>query len=184
LVALFAIAAVLLGVFAYWWEFVRPVSDALASSVVVRPTAVDVFPRDVRADVQHESALGNAIDGDPGTAWQTDTYMHGEPFPSHKPGVGLLLKLSGPKVITAVDVTVTSTDTAVQINSSSSSSPNTLSDTTQLTQAKVLQPGHSTRFRIGDNKPVFAVVVWISTLGTLNGSHQAAISEIKLFAKQ
>lgn len=53
---------------------------------------------------EHSSEAPRAIDGDPGTAWQTDGYSNRN-FGNAKPGVGLWVQLDAPHDITSVTVT-------------------------------------------------------------------------------
>ena len=78
---------------------------------------------------------GSAIDGNPGTAWETDIYHDAVPFPGFKNGVGLMLQLPQPTVVGAVNVDLASTGTKIQIRSSSTPTPAKLEDTTVLTPA-------------------------------------------------
>ncbi len=49
---------------------------------------------------------GQAIDGNPATSWDTDTYHDAVPFPGFKSGIGLLLQLPQSTVVGAVNVDV------------------------------------------------------------------------------
>jgi serine/threonine protein kinase len=53
---------------------------------------------------EHSEETPRAIDGDPGTAWQTESYTNRN-FGNAKPGVGLWVKLDEPREITSVTVT-------------------------------------------------------------------------------
>ena len=124
---------------------------------------------------------GLAIDGNPATAWPTDTYNDAVPFPGFKNGVGLMLQLPQPTVIGSVAISVSSTGTQVQIRSATSSSPNTLEDTTALTQPTALKPGANT-IQVPNANPTSFLLVWISTLGQTNGKSRTEVSEITVHA--
>jgi serine/threonine protein kinase len=53
---------------------------------------------------EHSDEVQNAIDGDAGTTWQTESYTNRN-FGNAKPGVGLWVKLDAPREITSVTVT-------------------------------------------------------------------------------
>jgi putative peptidoglycan lipid II flippase len=154
------------------------VSSAPAGSVV-KPTKATVFSPDGEAD--SPSTAGNAIDGNPATSWQTDTYSDAVPFPGFKNGVGLMLQLPKPTVVGTVTIDISSTGTKVEIRSSSTPTPAKLDDTTVLTPATALKPGHNT-ISVKASSPTSNLLVWISTLGTTDGKSRADISEITIQA--
>lgn len=146
---------------------------------LVKPTKVTVFSPDGEADAPGDAGLVN--DGDPSTSWQTDPYTDPVPFPNFKNGLGLLLQLPQPTVVGAVTIDISSTGTKVEIRSSPTSSPTKLSDTTVLTPATSLKPGHNT-VAVQSSSQTSNLLVWITTLGTTDGKSQAAISEITVHA--
>jgi hypothetical protein len=121
-----------------------------------------------------------AIDGDPATAWSTDTYFDAEPFPKFKDGVGLLLQLPEPTSLKAVTIDLDSTGTVAQIRSSANATPAKLSDTAELSPPTPLRPGHNV-IRVNTSAaPTTFALVWISTLGTTGGNSHSDISEVTL----
>lgn len=150
-----------------------------ASGSMVKPSKATVFSPEGEAD--NPGQAGQAIDGNPATAWATDTYTDAAPFPSFKNGVGLLLQLPKPTTVGTVTVDISSTGTKVQIRSSPTSSPAKLEDTTALTQPTALHPGHNS-IPVNASAPTSNLLVWISTLGTTNGKSEADISEITVQA--
>ncbi|GAB3009729.1 putative peptidoglycan biosynthesis protein MviN [Mycobacterium bourgelatii] len=145
----------------------------------VKPTKVTVFSPDGEPDAPADAGL--VIDGDPSTAWQTDPYTDAVPFPNFKNGLGLLLQLPQPTVVGAVTIDISSTGTKVEIRSSPTASPTKLSDTSVLTPATPLKPGHNT-IPVKSTTETSNLLVWITTLGTTDGKSQAAISEITVQA--
>jgi putative peptidoglycan lipid II flippase len=125
---------------------------------------------------------GLAIDGNPGTAWETDTYHDAVPFPGFKSGVGLLLQLPQPTVVGAVTVDLASTGTKIQIRASSTATPAKLEDTTALTQPVSTHPGHNS-IPVNASSPTTHLLVWIPTLGTTNGASRSGLSEITVQAQ-
>ncbi|MHA3024852.1 murein biosynthesis integral membrane protein MurJ [Mycobacterium sp. BMJ-28] len=155
-------------------------SSSDGSGDVVKPVRATVFSPEGEADAP--TLAGLAIDGNPATVWPSDTYSDPNPFPNFKNGVGLMLQLSQPATIGSVTVNVTSTGTAVQIRSAQSATPAKLEDTTVLAPATPLKKGSNT-ITVENASPTSYVLVWISTLGTVDGKNRADISEITLKAK-
>ncbi|MBU8828873.1 murein biosynthesis integral membrane protein MurJ [Mycolicibacterium goodii] len=153
--------------------------ETSAAGATVKPVRATVFSPEGEADNPGQADL--AIDGSSSTMWSTDTYSDPVPFPGFKNGVGLILQLPQPTVIGEVGLNVTSTGTAVQIRAAKSASPSSLSDTTELTSATTLKPGSNT-ISVGRAAPTQYVLVWISTLGTVDGKSKADISDVTVKA--
>jgi putative peptidoglycan lipid II flippase len=153
-------------------------SSAAAGSVV-KPSKATVFAPD--GDPDNPGTAGQAIDGDPTTAWATEIYTDAVPFPSFKLGEGLILQLPNPTVVGQVSIDTPSTGTKVEIRSASTSSPSKLEDTTVLAPAFTLKPGHNV-IPVKAGAPTSNLLVWISTLGTTNGKSQAGFFEIAVQA--
>ncbi|MDT5388361.1 MAG: putative peptidoglycan lipid flippase [Mycobacterium sp.] len=143
----------------------------------VKPVKAVVFSPGGEADNPDQAA--NAIDGNPATSWQTDTYSDPVPFPGFKNGVGLLLQLPQPTTLASVSLDLNSTGTAVQIRSAQSATPASLDDTTPMTQPAPMKTGSNT-ITIDNAQPTSYVLVWITTLGTVDGKSETAISGITL----
>lgn len=154
-------------------------SNSVRAGSVVKPTKATVFSPDGEADNPGQAGL--AIDGDPSTSWETDTYTDAVPFPSFKNGVGLMLQLPNPTVVGAVSIDISSTGTQVELRSSPTPDPAKLDDTKLLTPATVLKPGHNV-VAVKSAAPTSNLLVWISTLGSTDGKSRAAISEITVQA--
>jgi putative peptidoglycan lipid II flippase len=150
-----------------------------ASGNIVKPTQATVFSPEGEAD--NPGSAGNAIDGDPSTAWQTDIYHDTIPFPGFKSGVGLLLQLPSPTVVGAVTVDTVSTGTKVEIRSAPTATPAKLDDTTVLAPAFALKPGHNV-IPVRAGAATSNLLVWISTLGTIDGKNRTDLSEITVQA--
>lgn len=144
---------------------------------VVKPVRATVYSPEGEADAPAEAGL--AIDGNPSTVWPTDTYSDPAPFPGFKNGVGLMLQLPRPTAIGSVTLDVSSVGTAVQIRGADSANPASLEDTTALTEPTPLKRGSNT-IEIDDATATPYVLVWISTLGTVDGESRSDISEITL----
>ncbi len=150
-------------------------SIAVATGDLVKPNKAAVFSPDGEAD--NAGQAGQAIDGDPSTAWSTDVYTDAAPFPGFKQGVGLMLQLPSPLVVGQVTIDTPSSGTKVEIRSASTAMPSTLNDTTVLAPAFALKPGHNV-IPVRAGTSTSNLLVWISTLGTTNGKSEASIAEI------
>jgi putative peptidoglycan lipid II flippase len=151
-----------------------------AAGSIVKPVGATVFSPGQEAD--NPGQAGQAIDGSPGTAWETDTYHDAVPFPGFKSGVGLLLQLPQPTVVGAVTVDVPSTGTKIQIRAAATATPGKLADTTALSQPVAVHPGHNS-IPVNASSPTSYLLVWIPTLGTTNGESRTSISELTVQAK-
>ena len=115
-----------------------PTPGATTSVTDVKPLRATVFSPEGVAD--NPGTAGLAIDGNPSTAWSTDTYSDSVPFPGFKNGVGLMLQLPEPTKLSAVNVNLSSTGTRIQIRSATTDSPASLEDTTKLTDPHRYSP--------------------------------------------
>lgn len=154
-------------------------NSSAATGSTVKPVRATVFSPEGEAD--SPATAGQAIDGNTSTAWSTDTYSDPAPFPGFKNGVGLMLQLPQPTVVGSVTLNVTSTGTSVQIRSAQSATPSSLSDTTELSPATPLKPGSNT-ISVNKASSTSYVLVWISTLGTVDGKSRTDISEVTVKA--
>jgi putative peptidoglycan lipid II flippase len=149
------------------------------SGNTVKPVRVTVFSPEGEADAPDEA--GKAIDGNPTTAWPIDIYTDPVPFPNFKNGVGLMLQLSAPTKLGEVTIDLDSTGTAVQIRSSQTPTPSSLDDTSVLVPATTLKAGSNT-IKVDNAMPTSNVLVWVSTLGQVNGQSRSDIAEVTLKA--
>lgn len=150
-----------------------------STGAAVKPTKATVFSPEGEADAPDQAQL--AIDGNASTVWPIDTYSDPVPFPNFKNGVGLMLTLPQPTAIGEVTIDLNSTGTSVEIRSAQSPTPSSLDDTTVLTPATPLKPGSNT-IKVDNATPTSNVLVWVSTLGQVNGESRSDIAEITLKA--
>jgi len=146
---------------------------------VVKPVRVTVFSPEGEADAPDEA--GKAIDGNPATVWPIDTYTDPVPFPNFKNGVGLMLQLPQPTKLAEVTIDLNSTGTAVQIRAAQTPTPASLDDTTVLVPATTLKAGSNT-IKVDNPTPTSNVLVWVSTLGQVDGKSRSDIAEVTLKA--
>jgi putative peptidoglycan lipid II flippase len=149
------------------------------TGATVKPVKATVFSPEGEADAPDQAPL--AIDGNKTTVWPIDTYTDPVPFPNFKNGVGLMLQLPQPTAIGEVTIDLNSSGTSVEIRSAQTPTPSSLADTTVLTPATPLRPGSNT-IKVDKSQPTSNLLVWISTLGQVNGKNRSDIAEISLKA--
>lgn len=150
-------------------------SESNGPTKTVKPVAVTVFSPGGGAD--NPDSAGKAISGVGGEAWSTDIYTDPSPFPGFKTGVGLMLQLPQSVSPTAVSLNVTSTGTQIQIRSAQSANPASLDDTKALTQPTAMHPGTNTISISGASSTSY-LLVWITTLGSVDGKSKTDLSNI------
>jgi putative peptidoglycan lipid II flippase len=153
--------------------------SSTSSGATVKPVKATVFSPEGEADAPDQAPL--AIDGNTSTAWPIDTYSDPVPFPNFKNGVGLMLQLPQPTAIGEVTINLNSTGTSVEIRSAQTPTPASLADTTVLTPATPLKPGSNT-IKVNNATPTSNLLVWVSTLGQVDGKSRSDIAEISLKA--
>jgi putative peptidoglycan lipid II flippase len=156
-----------------------PSESAAGSGSTVKPVRVTVFSPEGEPDAPSEAGL--AIDGNASTVWPIDTYTDPVPFPNFKNGVGLMLELPQPTTLGEVSISLNSTGTAVEIRSAQTPTPSSLTDTTLLAGPVNLKPGQNT-IKVENAQPTSNVLVWVSTLGQVNGKSRSDIAEVSLKA--
>jgi putative peptidoglycan lipid II flippase len=154
-----------------------PSATSTADGGVVKPVRATVFSPGGEAD--NPADAGQAIDGNPATAWTTDTYSDPVPFPNFKNGVGLILQLPQPTAVSTVTLSLNSTGTSIQLRSAQTPTPASLDDTTELTPPTPMKTGSNT-ITIANPTPTSNLLVWITTLGTVGGKSESALSDITL----
>ena len=150
-----------------------------SSGATVKPVKATVFSPEGEADAPDQAAL--AIDGNKTTVWPIDTYSDPVPFPNFKNGVGLMLQLPQPTTVGEVTIDLNSTGTSVEIRSAQTPTPSSLAETTVLTPATPLKPGSNT-IKVDNATQTSNLLVWVSTLGQVDGKSRSDIAEITVKA--
>ncbi|WP_442971154.1 MULTISPECIES: murein biosynthesis integral membrane protein MurJ [unclassified Rhodococcus (in: high G+C Gram-positive bacteria)] len=134
-------------------------------------SSVDVYSPQGTAD--NPGQVDNVLDNDPGTVWDTDSYFN--PFPSLKPGVGIMATLAQPTTLSSVYVNSPSPGTVVEIRSATSASPDI--DDTQLIGSATLGNG-LTDITVTPDGPTEYLLFWITDLSNTGGGNQSTIADI------
>ncbi|HKN95699.1 MAG TPA: protein kinase family protein [Pseudonocardiaceae bacterium] len=119
-------------------------------------------------------SLPRLIDGDPNTTWKTDNYF--QPFPTLKPGIGLVATFAQPVRLAEVDIDSPSPGTVVQIRVVQSVNPPDVNATQLIGQATLIN-GH-TEIRLAPMQPSQYVMVWITKLAGGGSHNESAIGEL------
>jgi serine/threonine-protein kinase len=153
------LAGILAAVFAFtgsgdrFTNFVRHKTTTAANATTVQLSGVGAY--DPYGDQsEHDSAAGNATDGNPGTYWNTEHYNGG----LNKPGVGLVLDAGASKQLTQLTLQSGTPGFTALIQSGSSQDGPFVADSSSQTV------NTSATFTLG-GKSARYYVVWITNLG-------------------
>jgi hypothetical protein len=138
----------------------------------IKPTAMTEFNVPGH-DPDNVSKLPRLVDGDPNTLWNTDSYK--QPFPTLKPGIGLVATFAQPTKLAEVDIDSPSAGTVVQIRTATSANPDL--NATQVIGQATLVNGH-TEIRLAAVPPTQYVMVWITKLAGGGTDNKSSIGEI------
>lgn len=92
-----------------------PSASPGADPQLVEVAAVSDFDPPPGDGEEHSAEVGNAVDGDPTTAWTTSTYFGDPVLGGIKEGVGLLLDLGAVRDVQSVDVSLVGEGTDVEL---------------------------------------------------------------------
>lgn len=140
-------------------------------------TAVDFDPfGDPQSENPDEAKL--AVDGRPGTAWETEGYEQDFGPGGLKPGVGLVLDLGSEREVSGVVLTVTGGTTAVELRSSSSR-PSSIDGLAVAAKGTSDEDGTVT---LTPDEPVTArfLVVWLTSVPTVDGDFRGSLAEVEV----
>lgn len=145
----------------------RGPTTPVTTATVYDPTGQPDNPQDV----------WRAFGTDPHAGWHTDTYY--QPFPTLKPGVGIMAGFATPQQLTAVQITSPSEGSQLQIRSAPTAS-SALSQTTLLATA-TLRAGETTIALPAQTPPVQHILLWITKLGGGGDDNVTDITNLRFF---
>ena len=156
--------------------------DAATSTAPPKPLAItgisDLDPPPSGNGEENPDLAPLAIDGDPGTAWQTMEYYGNPKFGLLKDGVGLVLDLGRQKQVSSVQVTLGGRPTSLDILAApeGSSRPTGVDSLRKVASAD----GVGGRTTLQLSKPVTTqyLVVWLTSLPPEAGAYRGRVSEI------
>jgi eukaryotic-like serine/threonine-protein kinase len=147
----------------------RLIDDATPTdepAVLPKPTPL-AFDPPPGSGVEHDDELPLLVDGNPATAWSTESYSRRD-FGGLKPGVGIILQLSGSHPLKELKVTSPSSGWAAEVLVAASPQPTREAWGQPVASKRGLDRG-TTTFDLGDRRGG-AVLLWITDLGAGNAS--------------
>ncbi|MDQ3760656.1 MAG: protein kinase family protein [Actinomycetota bacterium] len=154
----------------------KPTNGTAPPPVLSSPVQVSslaVYDPSGRGRPDHQKDVGKLLDGNPNTAWSTDSYR--QQFPIYKKGLGVMLSFEAPIAPALVNVMSPSPGTVLEIRTAPS--PNAPLDQTTLVGTATLSRG-SNRIPLRVGPPTRYLLVWITGLGGKKNSHQSKLSEV------
>jgi hypothetical protein len=146
------------------FDNVRPEIGTPAAPTSVAIVDAHSFDPRVPGDVENEEQVGLAIDGDPATAWKTDTYANRQ-FGRLKDGVGLVVALDGSRALDQLVVESPSSAWAASIYVAAGD-PGTLDGWgAPVTSADGIDGGATFDLQGAEGE---SVLIWITDLGSAN----------------
>ncbi len=151
---------------------VAPPVDA-GNSVVVHPAATTVF--DPTGDPDNAGRVSRAVDDDPHSNWST--FIYRRPFPSLKPGVGLLMSFASPVQLSQLTISSPSRGSRIEVRSAPG--PDTSLAQTVLIATTTID-GEQTVVPMAGSQPVQHLLLWITELGGGGDQNVTEISDVHL----
>jgi hypothetical protein len=138
----------------------------------VKPTAVAEYNVPGQQP-DNPGKVDRVIDGNPTTVWKTDRYF--QPFPTLKPGIGIIATFASPVKLAEVDVDSPSAGTVVEIRiAASANAP--IASTTLVGQATLVN-GH-TVIQLDPAAPSQYILLWITKLAGSGNDNESSIGEL------
>ena len=149
--------------------------DAVSAQAVV-PDAGQLSIFDPAGDGENGDLLPAAVDADPSTAWQTETYRNRADFGGLKDGVGVVIDLGSVRTITGVEITTPTPGITVQLRAADEPATQ-LSDWAALTEPTTIDDASTIQADPVDTR---FLMVWITgDLASVgDGRWRAAIAEL------
>jgi hypothetical protein len=157
-------------------------SSATSSSALTGVTVTDFDPYGDPPN-EHPEQVARAVDGKPGTVWETTTYKQDFGPGGLKPGVGLVLDLGSSRSVTSVIVTLNGGPTTIELRPAGDVRPSGTGDAalsgldvaaraTSAAGKLTLTPTKAVRTRY--------VLLWITSLPSVGGEFRASIAEVEV----
>lgn len=136
------------------------------------------FDPDGEGSGENPDQVPLAVDGDPGTAWQTMTYFDGPVLAPYRSGVGLLLDLGEEIDVREVDATLVGEgyDVALLAVPQESGAPTTTEGLTEV--AAVQGTGGEVTLSAEEPVPTRYLVLWLTALPAVDGGFRGAVAEV------
>ncbi|MEQ6900872.1 protein kinase family protein [Nocardioides sp. YIM 152588] len=156
-------------------------APSVAPSVLSPVSAVDFDP--LGDGEEHPEDSSFAIDGDPTTAWPTQTYNDqlGPPPGALKTGVGLVIDLGEVRTVTDVDLTFVGSPTSASVwisreTPTDAPSGTPVAEATAEGDTATLTPDGST---VGEGSTTGRyLLVWLTSLPPVSGGYRGEVAEV------
>lgn len=137
----------------------------------IHAATIEVF--DVTGDPDNANRVNRAIDGNPRSSWKT--YDYNQPFPTLKPGVGVLVSFAEAVTLASVQVDSPSAGSTLEIRTAPAGDAG-LAGTTVLGTG-TLNEGR-TEIRLTKSAPSQRILVWITGLANRDGKNVTELGEL------
>jgi len=146
-------------------------------ATVLTPAAVRDFDPEGDPSEENPELVGDAHDGDPGTAWITMRYNDG-PQLVIKSGVGLLVDLGSEQEVSDVRVTLQGSPTDVHLLAApeGATAPTDVGGLVEV--ASVTGAGATADLKPSEPVTTRYLVVWLTSLPSVSGGYQGGVAEI------
>lgn len=153
-----------------------PTAEASAEPTPLTGTTADDLDPQGDPPEEYPELAAAAVDGDPATAWRTETYFDQlGPPPGLKTGVGLTIDLGGPQEISQIDLTLVGAPTGVTYFLTDEE-PTAVADLEPL--AELVADRTTVRTRLDEPASGQYLVVWLTDLPPVDGGFRAQIAEV------
>lgn len=159
-------------------EAASPPADGPRTGQVVAPAGVQDFDPDDPNHEEKADLVPLAVDGDPSTAWETNTYFDGPALAPYRSGVGLLVDLGSEQEVGQVDVHLVGGPYDLQLLAAPEGA-GVPADVSALTPLDTRR-GASGKVQLsGDEKAVTRyVVVWLTALPPVDGGYRGGVTDL------
>lgn len=130
-------------------------------------------------DEENPDQTGNAVDGDPETAWETLRYRNRPDLGGLKPGVGLVVDLGQPREVSAVGLTLAGDGTAVDVRVPAGETASMATSTDwNVVASEAAAPSGLTTLTPAEPVTTRYLLVYLTALPSEEGGYRGAIGEI------
>lgn len=164
---------------------VAPTTTATASAAPAEPTpiaisgATDFDPPPAGSGEENPEDAPLAIDGDPATAWMTQTYF--DPMEQQKPGVGIFVDLGDIVAVSALNITLANADSDLEIRAAPESAaepPDRIDDWAVLVE--LAEAAQAVPVNLDAPVTTRYVMVWFTRLPPEGGDFRGGVAEVEV----
>jgi putative peptidoglycan lipid II flippase len=156
----------------------QPPAEAEPTPMAIS-AAADFDPPPAGSGDENPEDTGLAIDGDPGTAWNTLTYF--DPLEVQKPGVGLFVDLGSAVAVSALNLRLVGDDSDLEIRAAPEAAaepPSTIDDWAVV--ATVDQTPEAAPVSLDAPVTTRYVLVWFTRLPPEGGDFRGGVAEVEV----